>query len=116
MKCELNESLSFSKTQRKIALLFIYSYFSSKTYLKLLKVRIKVMKAIFYHNSFAGCNKSRGFIICVFLVYPKIAIRLVIFHSWKQRILRMNNINKYVMMKCTEVEVETNTYNITKAC
>lgn len=35
-----------------------FFFFPPKMYLKLLKVRIKVMKAIFYHNCFWGYNKS----------------------------------------------------------
>lgn len=113
MKCELNASLSFSKTQRKITL-FVYSYFFSKMCSKLLKVRIKVMKAIFYHNCFAGYNK---FIIGVFSVYPKIiAMRWVVFNSLKERMSRMNDINKCITWKFMEVVVEMNSYNITKAC
>ena len=69
-------------------------------YLKLLMVRIKVMKAFFYHDCFWGYNKSSMFIISVFLVYPRItAIRLVIFNSLKGRMSRTNNINKYVTRK-----------------
>lgn len=75
MKCVFNESpsfFSFPKPEGKLLYyLFIYSYFTfSITYLKLLKVRIKIMKAIFYPDYFSGYNKSCVFIIGVFLVYP----------------------------------------------
>ena len=76
-------------------------------YLKLLMVRIKVMKAIFYHNCFSGYNKSSVFIISGLLVCSRITTnRLVIFNSLKERTLRMNNINKHVPRNCMEVEVE----------
>ena len=76
-------------------------------YLKLLMVRIKVMKAIFYHNCFSGYNKSGVFIISGLLLYSKIITnRLVIFNSLKERTLTMNNINKHVTRNCMEVLVE----------
>lgn len=76
-------------------------------YLKLLMVRIKVRKAIFYHNCFSGYNKLSVFIISGLLVYSKIiTIRLVIFNSLEERMLRMNDINKHVTRNCMEAEVE----------
>lgn len=66
------------------------------------------MKAIFYHNCFAGYNKSSVFVIGLFLVYPKIiGIRLVILNSLNERMSKMNSNNRYVTMKRIKVEVET---------
>lgn len=76
MKCGLNKSPSFFSFQNLkenyfIIYLFIPTLLFSISYLKLLKVRIKIMKAIFYPDYFAGYNKSCLFIIGVFLVYPQ---------------------------------------------
>ena len=96
-------------TGKLLHYLFTPSFcFVSKRYLKLLKVRVKVTKAIFCHNCLAGYNKSSMFIIGLFLVYPKIiAIRLVIFNSLNERMSRMNGNSRYVTMKCIKAEVET---------
>jgi hypothetical protein len=63
------ESHLFPKSKEKfLNYLFIPTSLFSVMYLKLLKVRVKIMKAIFYPNYFVGYNKSSVLTISVLLV------------------------------------------------